>query len=978
MSIGCESQSSACRILLTSRNSARERTKAPLVDACARFHVKVPKSANLARLRTELVKHWCVPYSSSVPASNPVARPARPCTISDTGSDGEEDFPVAPLRRPRAPANPSDVDTPAEEDDDETSLLQTYGVEGAGADEILGYDSDSDSEDEEDTPSDEEAQHEAFKKSVRVKAVRRAEGNRRAGGLKTQKAMVKAWDEFKAMALQQKRIKDVIVDEHSLLLFIAHNAEREKLNRRGEPIPGTRIGASQLKKLFFGALRIRKEQDAADKTLASKRPAATFIVWEAIKNRMDEALERVRNGLDETEDAPDIRANTFLAEVTEEQLQNIGCGFLAHRQLRLAVFGHLAWTAMNATGNRGDDFRSLKLAELQPYSMQHPVHNMKIFAVLGLQGEEKAGKRGMRTVVNPSYSTFIANKNPQMCPLGAFAIYHHYIHDEKAITKNVDWLRNSSWRDIRILHGPKSPATPYNEQNFYNLICRAYLAVGFTTRLKAHLARHMLGYRQEEQRVDSNDTAKLGWKRGQTYFDTYAPALPRKAILGGAGYQATEIYEPTWQKVHVPPHFLRLVCPMAEEIRSGKSHLSGADKYWEMIIELRPYLFQCGAAIYQKCPKSAIFRLPAFTDPDVLHWMKTTFPTQLISVQATAGSPTDLALIQNQILQQSLENMYTMLRTQEKTIRDLTKMLERRTAALSPTQGFSDTTYHRQGASLARIYVHSTYSYLFAAQRFSSPPPTSTAAPSTPVVIHLNGNMEQTGTYHLSDDNDANNSIRGFVNSSPKSPDVPRAPTQVDLVLPPTEAFFAPGAPRGIVPPLFGQKSARWPDVFALIRQPKMCWAVWGPSKTVDKFNDVREFWTTYVDGEPVYNDAGVQTGMKPPLQLVEQYLQASWRTPEDPKRAGIAKQWERYREIPQWIHKHSTSRGVSPAVIIAELEAVREVNGVRKGLNWLRIELEKKRKEGAVAVTSFRRLNDVSLNVMFCRPTSQPRRRLH
>jgi hypothetical protein len=51
---------------------------------------------------------------------------------------------------------------------------------------------------------------------------------------------------------------------------------------------------SQLKKLFFGALRIRKPQDAVDPTLAQKRPAATFIVWEAIKNRMDEALERAR------------------------------------------------------------------------------------------------------------------------------------------------------------------------------------------------------------------------------------------------------------------------------------------------------------------------------------------------------------------------------------------------------------------------------------------------------------------------------------------------------------------------------------------------------------------------------------------------------------------------------------------------------------------------------------------------------------
>lgn len=39
------------------------------------------------------------------------------------------------------------------------------------------------------------------------------------------------------------------------------------------------------------------------------------------------------SGLDESaEDAPDIRANTFLAEVTDAQLQEIGYGFLGHRQ----------------------------------------------------------------------------------------------------------------------------------------------------------------------------------------------------------------------------------------------------------------------------------------------------------------------------------------------------------------------------------------------------------------------------------------------------------------------------------------------------------------------------------------------------------------------------------------------------------------------------------------------------------------------
>lgn len=27
--------------------------------------------------------------------------------------------------------------------------------------------------------------------------------------------------------------------------------------------------------------------------------------------------------------------------------------------------------------------------------------------------------------------------------------------------------------------------------------------------------------------VDPHQTAKLGWKRGETYFDTYAPSLPK-------------------------------------------------------------------------------------------------------------------------------------------------------------------------------------------------------------------------------------------------------------------------------------------------------------------------------------------------------------------------------------------------------------------------------------------------------------------
>ncbi|KAJ7920427.1 hypothetical protein B0H13DRAFT_2319481 [Mycena leptocephala] len=447
--------------------------------------------------------------------------------------------------------------------------IKQYGVEGANAEELLGYDDEDDegggddedeevaaSDDEEAAAGDEEAVHTAFKQTTRVQAVRRAEGNRRIGGIKTQKAVVKDFNEWQTMALKQGEIKDKIIDEHAILHYIEYSAEHEKKTRRGVPIPGSRLGASQLKKLFFGVLRIRKPQDAADPGLAQRRPATTFIVWEALKNRMDEALQRVRNGLDEAHDALDIRANTLLAEP------------IASCVLWCLVISH------GALSNRGDDFRALKLAELQPYGMTHLDGRTSVFTVLGLQGEEKSGKRGMRTVINPSYSAFVTNENPEVCPLGAFAFYHHYIHDvmDVASKLKIDW-------SIRVLHGPKSPNTPYNEQNLYNLYCRAFVCAGFSSHMKAHLPRHLLGYKQEKMGVDKADTSKLGWVRGATYFDTHAPALPKKAILGAARFKVEETYDPVWTRVHVSQQFLELICPKAESIRDEIAS-SSSESLW--------------------------------------------------------------------------------------------------------------------------------------------------------------------------------------------------------------------------------------------------------------------------------------------------------------------------------------------------------------------------------------------------------------
>ncbi|KAJ7675075.1 hypothetical protein B0H17DRAFT_1140512 [Mycena rosella] len=544
-----------------------------------------------------------------------------------------------------------------------------------------GSGSDSDSEsgsDEEgsesgcdnDAPELNSAQKKAFRTRVRVEAVQRAEGNRRAGGLKTQTAMVKAWNEFVEIALASWEIDNRIVDEHSLLLYIKYCAERNKCTRKGVPIEGTFLGASHLKKLFFGALQIHREQDAANTSLALRRPAVSVFVYDAIKNWMDELLQRVRNGRVPNEDAPEIRANTWLSEVTEEQLNLTG-----PLPVRLSIFGHLSWMTQNTSGNRGDDFRVLKLAELQCTRCSIRTSARLCHLSSGCKGRRRPGSGGCVPfkVINLVYSVFIPNLKPEMCPFGAFAFYFHYLHDEKNITKSmkIDWTWIKSWRSVdSCLAWPKSPTTPFNEQNMYNMYCRLYEHTGFASKLKAHLPRHLLGYKQEALGVNPLETSRLGC-----------------AILAAAGYRVDGQYNPIWRHVRVPEQFLLLVCPIAEEILdsvAGKPNLSGTTNHWQMIMDLRPYLFQCGAAIYQKWPKSSIFRLPAFMNHNVRNWIANTFPSELSVLQANAGNPVDLERIQNTFLRVALKEVRNLLAMQCLELKKVTSLLQRRTAVFSP------------------------------------------------------------------------------------------------------------------------------------------------------------------------------------------------------------------------------------------------------------------------------------------------------
>ncbi|KAJ6524671.1 hypothetical protein B0H10DRAFT_1964876 [Mycena sp. CBHHK59/15] len=217
-------------------------------------------------------------------------------------------------------------------------------------------------------------------------------------------------------------------------------------------------------------------------------------------------------------------------------------------------------------------------------------------------------------------------------------------------------------------------------------------------------------------------------------------------------------------------------------------NLTGASNYWQMIIELRPYLFQCAASIFQVRLNSALFRLPALQQPDVRKWMKEVFPIELKRLQDSEKDPLDLSRIQNEALRLSLEEVRAQLERQNRalaeqsaTLSQLLKTVDRRTAVLSPAKGYLGGTGSSQesGTSQSTPLYDSENPFVIHTA-FSQPP-----APRNPLVDPETRASEDTGVYEL----DGSGSLRAFVSPSPTRKDVRRPRTTVDLILPPREAF---------------------------------------------------------------------------------------------------------------------------------------------------------------------------------------------
>lgn len=167
-----------------------------------------------------------------------------------------------------------------------------------------------------------------------------------------------------------------------------------------------------------------------------------------------------------------------------------------------------------------------------------------------------------------------------------------------------------------------------------------------------------------------------------------------------------------------------------------------------------------GAAIYQKIPDSAIFRLPALSNPDVRNWMSGTFPSEYALICASAGEPIDLKRIQDNCMRTALEEQRVLIAQLTSEVRQLRTDFQRRTHMLSPAKGFTNDQYARSlDASTSQARTTST---------------------STGVGLGLPFMSEQPAR------------ITQSVSNAP-STQSPILTSQIDLLLPPLEAFAAPG-----------------------------------------------------------------------------------------------------------------------------------------------------------------------------------------
>ncbi|KAJ7798131.1 hypothetical protein B0H14DRAFT_2618207 [Mycena olivaceomarginata] len=100
------------------------------------------------------------------------------------------------------------------------------------------------------------------------------------------------------------------------------------------------------------------------------------------------------------------------------------------------------------------------------------------------------------------------------------------------------------------------------------------------------------------------------------------------------------------------------------------------------------------------------------SDKDVRNWMATGYPAELSALQAAAGNPIEIGVIQNAALARALHGLWQLLSSMAHEITELKNRVNRRTAVFTPARGFSADVYHRNALRAASEFLDHDVSYL--------------------------------------------------------------------------------------------------------------------------------------------------------------------------------------------------------------------------------------------------------------------------
>lgn len=130
----------------------------------------------------------------------------------------------------------------------------------------------------------------------------------------------------------------------------------------------------------------------------------------------------------------------------------------------------------------------------------------------------------------------------------------------------------------------------------------------------------------------------------------------------------------------------------------------------------------------------------------------------------------------------------------------------------------------------------------------------------------------------------------------------PAEPSIFDYKLPIVTAFYPEGHTGPFTLPDFGS-SCTWHAIFSKIDKTSssLLWAAYKPRELKD-FNDAREVWAAYRDGERRPGLTEEALGCQyPSIQKLEDFFKTKWRGGNKP---GVRKFMQRFLAIPMWIEK--------------------------------------------------------------------------